>query len=122
MGVRRPGLERQLQTARQDLAALTSTLDSSGVAEDDRQSHPRWRSLHARRRQLEHRLRAADKLTALVEELQRRKAEKAAAAEQASKPEPAPEKSAKGGKSKGKESKGKESKAKKSGSAKSKSE
>jgi hypothetical protein len=100
MGIRRPGLERQLQSARQDLASLTATLDSTGVGAEDRQTHPRWRRLHARRLHLEQRLRAADKLTALDEELKRRRAEKAAAAEAPAAPEPKAEKPAKGGKSK----------------------
>jgi hypothetical protein len=90
-------LERQLNTAREDLAGLATSLDSRGVSAEDRASHPRWRSLHARRLRLERRLRAADALTALAEDLKRRKAEKAAAA---AAPEPEPEKPAKSGKQK----------------------
>jgi hypothetical protein len=90
-------LERQLTVARQDLAGVTSNLDSSGVPAEARGKHPRWRSLHARRLRLERRLRAADALTALSEDLKRRKAEKAAAALA---PEPEPAKAAKSGKQK----------------------
>ena len=114
MGVRRPGLERQLQTARQDLAGVTATLDSSGVSAEERQKHPRWRRVHARRLRLEQRLRSADKLTALNEELKRRREEKAAAAVEAAAPEPKAEKPAKGGKPKGEKPKGEKSKGGKS--------
>ena len=110
MGVRRPGLERQLQTARQDLAGVTATLDSSGLSTEERQKHPRFRRVHARRLRLEHRLRSADKLTALAEELKRRREEKAAAALEPAAPEPKAEKPARGGKSKGDKPKGEKSK------------
>lgn len=110
MGVRRPGLERQLQTARQNLAGVTTALDSSGVSAEERHKHPRWRRVQAHRLRLEHRLRSADKLTALNEELKRRREEKAAAAAEPAAPEPKAEKAAKGGKSKGEKPKGEKSK------------
>ena len=110
MGVRRPGLERQLQTARQDQAGVTAALDSSGVSAEERLKHPRFRHVHARRLRLEQRLRSADKLTALDEELKRRREEKAAAAAEAAAPEPKAETPAKGGKSKGEKPKGEKSK------------
>ena len=89
-------------------------MDSSGISAEERQKHPRWRRVHARRLRLEQRLRSADKLTALAEELKRRREEKAAAALEPAAPEPKAEKQAKGGKSKGDKPKGDKPKGEKS--------
>lgn len=72
-------MERQLQQARENLAAWTKKLDERGVAAGDRRRDAVWRNLNARCRQLTARLRVTGEVARVNEDLKQRKAEKAAA-------------------------------------------
>ena len=72
---KRPNLERQLAHAKQDLDACTGVLDKQGVVIKQRRRDPVWRELNARWSRLKSRLRFAAAVTALTEEVIKRKAE-----------------------------------------------
>jgi hypothetical protein len=74
-------LNQQLQHARNSLAAWVSLMDERGIAADARRRDPKWRNLNAACSQIEARMRAVQAVTAVSEELKRRKAERAAAGE-----------------------------------------
>ena len=75
MGLDRNILERQLDHANQALDARVKTLDGNGVGEKERRLDPKWRNLNAQCRQLKRRIRSAQAVVDLDEELKRRKAE-----------------------------------------------
>ena len=75
MAVDRDLLERQLQHANAALTERVKALDAGGVETKQRRLDPKWRSLNARCRQLRRRIRAAQVLLDLDQELKRRKAE-----------------------------------------------
>jgi hypothetical protein len=68
-------LERQLSHAKQDLDIRTEVLDTQGVDTKRRRRDPVWRELKARCSRLRSRLRSAVAVTALTEEVKRRKVE-----------------------------------------------
>jgi hypothetical protein len=70
-----------LKQARSTLDGWVNVLDERGIAPEKRRSDPKWRTLNARCTQLNVRLKAIDAGIVLDEELKRRKAEKAAAAQ-----------------------------------------
>jgi len=74
-------LNQQLQHARDTLAAWVSLMDERGVAADARRRDPKWRNLNAACSQIEARVRAVQAVATVSEDLKRRKAERAAAAE-----------------------------------------
>jgi hypothetical protein len=75
MGLPRTKLERQLQLATETLQARTKRLDDDGIEPKQRGLDPKWRTLNAQCRQLRRRLKAADHVVALDDELKRRKTE-----------------------------------------------
>lgn len=82
----RANLQRQLEQAGVDLAARAAQLDERGLEPGQRQRDPGWRNLTAKRTQLQNRLKRAEAIAALDDELRNRKAEKASAPKPAEKP------------------------------------
>ncbi len=82
MGISRATTERQLQLAKDDLAAATKKLQAAQVAEASYGLHPSWRSAAAKVKQIGARLRKIASIEAQNEEVARLKAEKLAAAAQ----------------------------------------
>ncbi len=81
MPLKRAQIERQLQTAEQDLAVFEAKLVEKGIAKGDLRKQPKWRQLDARRRQHKNRLQAVAAIeTREAEALQRREAKSAGAA------------------------------------------
>jgi len=80
MGISRATTERQLQNAKDDLAAATKKLQAAQVAEASFGLHPSWRSAAAKVKQIGARLRKIATIEAQNEELLRLKAEKLATA------------------------------------------
>lgn len=80
MGISRATTERQLQLAKNDLAAASKKLQDAKVAENEFDRHPGWRSAAAKVKQIGARLRKISSIETQNEELARLKAEKAAAA------------------------------------------
>jgi hypothetical protein len=72
MPLSQENLERQLARADEALADCVKNLDERGVAETERRRDPQWRSLRAKRRQLQARLRRVTAVAALNDELARR--------------------------------------------------
>jgi hypothetical protein len=81
MPLKKNNLDQQLEHARSALDGCVKALDERGVAIKDRRRDPKWRSLRAKCRTISRRIKAAEGVTALNEELKQRKAAKAAAAE-----------------------------------------
>ena len=75
MGLPRTKLERQLQLCSETLQARTKMLDEKGVDPKQRGLDPKWRTLNAECRQIRRRLKAADAVVALDEQLKQRKTE-----------------------------------------------
>lgn len=75
----RDSLERQLTFARQELERFSNSLSQRGVKAEEHQLAPHWRTLRAKCRRLESRLRVIRAIAARDEEVAARKAEKAAA-------------------------------------------
>jgi hypothetical protein len=73
MGLKRDNLEWQLERANTELSAFEKELDEKGVSADGRASHPKWRNLSARTRQLRRRLNAVSKVEATNVEVAQRK-------------------------------------------------
>jgi hypothetical protein len=79
MSLSRNVLEDLLQRAEADLTAWVDVLSKSGVPRDRFRRHPTWRSLNARRSQIQRRLDRVSKIEANDAEVARRKAENEAA-------------------------------------------
>lgn len=77
----RTRIERQLDLAKQKLAACEKQLESAGVTGKQRSKDPKWRSLNADYRQLRRRLLAVKAIEEREAALIQRRAEKASAAE-----------------------------------------
>lgn len=75
----RTGLERQLSRATAALSERVKTLDDRGVAPADRRRDAKWRNLNSVCSDLQGRLRRVGELEQLVDEVARRKAERAQA-------------------------------------------
>ncbi len=80
MGISRATTERQLQLAKDDLAAASKKLKDAKVADSELSLHPGWRSAAAKVKQIGARLRKITSIEVQNEELARLKAEKLAAA------------------------------------------
>lgn len=75
---RKTSLERELNLAKEKLAAWVKTLDSKGVESSAQRRDPTWRSLNAKCRQLKGRLRVVSKIEENDANVARLKSEKAA--------------------------------------------
>ena len=68
-------LQRQLDQADELLSAWIKKLDEKGLEPKQRRRDPKWRALNSSRKQIEARLKRAEQIVALDEELKRRSAE-----------------------------------------------
>jgi len=85
MGISRQITERQLQQAKDDLAAQSEQLKAAKVADAQFSRSPKWRSASAKVKQIAARLRKLTSIEVQNAELERHKAERLAAAAEAAK-------------------------------------
>ena|SRR5579872_3258752 len=108
-------LNRQLDRAKENMAAWLKVLEKQGVAAADRRKNTKWRQLNAECNSIRGRIKAADAIKTRDEEAVKRKAEKleAVVVEKAPKPKAHKEPKAAKVKGEGKKEKGGEPKEKK---------
>jgi len=76
MPLKQATLERQLQSAKENLGICVDALDKKGIAVKARRSDPKWRMLNSTCRQISARLKRAGEIVALDAELKVRKENK----------------------------------------------
>ncbi len=81
MPLSRTTLERQLQTANEDLASFAKSLQEKGLAEAEFKRNTKWRSLNANIRTVRRRLAAVAQTEANNAAVVQRKSERLASAE-----------------------------------------
>ena len=81
MPLSRNVLERQMDLARREVSAWVEELTRSGMARPEFRKNAKWRTLNAKCNQIQRRIDSLSKVEANNLEVEKRKAEQAAAAE-----------------------------------------